>query len=98
MSDFNDLLFGFKEHLKVKNYSKGSIAHYTEHHLQGFFKYLRDNGITDIKRVTRDILKAYQLMITEHRDNGKGYTTSTIAVKIRAVKRFFEYLEASSYI
>lgn len=100
MNNFNELLFGFKEHLKIKNYSKASISHYTEHHLLGFFEYLKENDITDIKRVTRDILNAYQLMLTEYRDRetGKGYTTSTILVKIRAVKRFFEYLEASSHI
>lgn len=98
--NFNELLFGFKEHLKIKNYSKASISHYTESNLQSFFEYLKESGITDIKRVTRDILNAYQLMLTEHRDRetGKGYTTSTISVKIRAVKRFFEYLESSSHI
>ena len=96
--NFNELLFGFKEHLKVKNYSKASIGHYTQTHLQGFFEYLRANNITDIRGVTRDILKAYQLKITEYRAHGKGYTVSTISVKIRAVKRFFEYLEASSLI
>ena len=84
--NFNELLFGFKEHLKVKNYSKASIGHYTQTHLQGFFEYLRANNITDIRGVTRDILKAYQLKITEYRAHGKGYTVSTISVKIRGCK------------
>jgi len=97
MSGFNELSFGFTEHMKVKNYAKATLAAYSQQ-IQSFFDYLKENEITDIKRVTRDILKAYQLKITEHRDNGKGYTTSTISVKIRAVKRFFEYLESSSYI
>lgn len=98
MSDnFNKLSFGFTEHMKVKNYAKATLAAYSQQ-IQSFFDYLKENNITDIKRVTRDVLNAYQLKITEHRDNGKGYTTSTISVKIRAVKRFFEYLEASSYI
>ena len=97
MSNFNELLFGFTEHMKVKNYSPATTKGYSRE-LKNFFDYLKENAITDIKRVTRDILKAYQLIITEHRDNGKGYTTSTISVKIRAVKRFFEFLEASSHI
>lgn len=94
MSSFNELTFQFTEHLKVKNYSKASIAHYTQTHLQGFFQYLKGCGVTDIKRVTKDMLKNYQLTITEN----KIYTQSTISVKLRAVKRFFEYLETSNQI
>jgi integrase/recombinase XerD len=98
MVGFNDLLFGFREHLKVKNYSPMSISAYSGH-LKGLFDYLRENGITDIKRVTRDILKDYQLKITEHKDQeGKPYTIATISIKIRAIKRFFEYLEETNQI
>jgi len=96
-NSFNDLLFGFKEHLKVKNYSPISISAYSQH-LQGLFDYLKDIKITDIKHVTRDILKDFQLKITEHRHNSKGYTIATVSTKIRAVKRFFEYLEETNYI
>jgi site-specific recombinase XerD len=97
-NSFNDLLFGFREHLKVKNYSPMSIASYSGH-LQGFFEYLREKEITDIKRVTRDILKDYQMKITEYKDQeGKGYTIATISIKIRAIKRFFEYLEETNQI
>lgn len=99
MSDhFNDLLFGFREHLKVKNYSPMSITAYSGH-LKGLFDYLQEKEITDIKRVTRDILKDYQLKITERKDQeGKGYTVATISIKIRAIKRFFEYLEETNQI
>ena len=99
MSDnFNDLLFSFREHLKVKSYSPMSIAAYGGH-LKGLFDYLQQKEITDIKRVTRDILKDYQLKITEHREEtGKGYTIATISIKIRAIKRFFEYLEETNQI
>jgi integrase/recombinase XerD len=99
MSDpFSDLLFAFKEHLKVKNYSPMSIAAYTQQ-LVGFFDYLKKKDIIDIKGVTREILKGYQLQITEYRDQGgKGYTIATLAVKIRAVRRFFAYLEETNQI
>jgi integrase/recombinase XerD len=99
MSDeFNDLLFGFREHLKVKNYSPMSIASYSGH-LLGLFDYLQENEIIDIKRVSRDILKDYQLKITERKDQeGKGYTIATISIKIRAIKRFFEYLEETNQV
>ncbi|OGP91359.1 MAG: hypothetical protein A2157_18295 [Deltaproteobacteria bacterium RBG_16_47_11] len=99
MSDeFNNLLFGFREHLKVKNYSPMSIASYSGH-LKGLFDYLQQKEIVDIKRVTRDNLKDYQLKITEYKDQeGKAYTIATISIKIRAVKRFFEYLEETNQI
>jgi integrase/recombinase XerD len=95
MSDFNDLLFSFKEHLKIKNYSPATIVAYSGRHLLAFFDHLKDNGTTDIKRVSKDLVKDYQQKITEHKENGKGYTTATISVKIRSLKRFFEYLEES---
>ena len=99
MSDaFNDLVFGFREHLKVKNYSLETISAYSDH-LRGLFDYLRERGITDLKRVTRDLLRDYQVKITDRKDpDGKGYRTATISVKIRAVKRFFEYLEETNYL
>ncbi len=90
---FNDHLFSFKEHLKVKNYSSMSISAYS-HHLQGLFDYLKDINTIDLKRVTRDILKDFQLKIT----NGKGYARDTISIKLRSVKRFFEYLEETNHI
>jgi integrase/recombinase XerD len=96
--DFNDLLFGFREHLKVKNYSPMSISAYSGH-LKRLFDYLDEKEITDIKRVTRDLLKDYQLKLTERKDqDGKGYTIATISIKIRAIKRFFEYLEETNQI
>lgn len=98
MSGFNQLTFQFTEHMKVKNYSPATAKSYIRE-MKNFFCYLKENSITDIKRATKDILKAYQLKITEYRDKeNKGYTASTISVKIRAVKRFFEYLESSNHI
>ncbi len=96
--NFNELLFGFKEHLRVKNYSLTSITAYSEH-LQGFFEYLDENKITDIKRITRDMLKAYQLKLTESKGKRcSRYTVSTISIKVRTVKRFFLYLEETNCI
>lgn len=95
---FNDLLSGFIMHLKVRNYSPKSVSAYSQQ-LQGLFDYFREIHITGIKEVTRDILKAYQLKITEEGGKRCGhYTPATISVKIRAVKRFFEYLEETNHI
>jgi len=96
--DFNDLLFGFKEHLKVKHYSPKTLAAYGQH-LQGFFACLREKNILELKRVSREDLKAYQLHLTTWRSpDNKGYAQATLSLKIRAVKRLFEYLEAIHYL
>ncbi|MEW6585363.1 MAG: tyrosine-type recombinase/integrase [Nitrospirota bacterium] len=98
MDNFSEHLSGFTEHLRVKNYSPATIDAYTEH-LQFFFEYLDESNITDIKRVTRDVLKTYQLRITE--SGGKRcsrFTPATVSVKLRAVKRFFLYLEETNAI
>ncbi len=99
MSAFDDHLSGFTEHMKVKNYSPASIAVYSEH-LPGLFAHLKEQGITDVKRVSRDHLQGYQLSIMEHistRTNDK-YSVGTICTKTRAMKRFFQYLEDSGVI
>jgi integrase/recombinase XerD len=99
MSTFDDHLSGFTEHMKVKNYSPASIAVYSEH-LPGLFAHLKEQGITDVKRVTRDQLQGYQLRIIAHtsaRTNNK-YSVGTICTKTRAMKRFFQYLEDTGTI
>src|SRR5271169_6887897 len=99
MNDFDNHLSGFTEHMKVKNYSPSSIAAYREH-LPGLFTHLKEQRIMDVKRVNRDHLHAYQARIMNHmsvRTNSK-YSVSTICTKIRAMKRFFKYLEDSGTI
>lgn len=98
MSAFDQDFFGFREHMKVKAYSPATLKSYGEH-LKVFFAYLEEIGVKDVARVTRDVLDAYRLRIAEHRDaNGASYSTATVASKVRAVKRFFEYLEATNRI
>ena len=98
MSAFDDLLFAFREHLRVKSYSPASIATYTDY-LRGFFAYLAEIAVGDIKRVTRDHLQAYRLQLAAHRVRGdRGYSVSTLCLKVRAVRRLFEYLEATNQI
>jgi len=99
MSTFTDHLHSFKEHLKIKNYSPQTIATYSEN-LPGLLAHLKEQGITDVKRVSRDHLQGYQITLMEYtsaRTNNK-YTTATITVKVRATKRFFKYLEDSGTI
>lgn len=98
MSAFDEQLFGFREHLKVKAYSPATLESYGEN-LKGFFAYLEEIGVKDVARVTRDVLDGYRLRVAEHRDaTGKNYSTATVALKVRAVKRFYEFLEVTNRI
>lgn len=98
-NEFYSLNKEFNEHMKVKNYSPSTIDGYSRGLLQ-FLDWLRkEQEIREAKRVSRDTLNTYQLMLVEHRDEeGRPYTTSTLSVKIRAVKRFFEYLEDTGHV
>jgi integrase/recombinase XerD len=96
MSDFNDLHFSFTEHLKVKNYSPQTVRPYSSQ-LRGFLDHLTGIGITDVRAVTKNLLQDYQASITEEKIS-RGLGFSFVASRIRAVKRFFEYLEQSGHI
>ncbi len=97
MSDnLNDLLFAYTEHMKVRNYAKATMIAYSRY-LRTFLDYLREQEITDLKRVTRDILTAYQVKLMELKTKGDN-TIATVSIKIRALKRFFEYLEEANHI
>lgn len=93
MSAFDDHLFAFREHLRVKSYSTATIESYGSH-VEMFINHLSEKGVADLRRVTRDVLRDYQLGLMD----GKGYSTSTVSLKIRSVKRFFEYLEEANHI
>jgi integrase/recombinase XerD len=93
MSDFNELFSSFTEHMKVKNYAPPTRDSYGRG-LRTFLAHLTELGITDVKRVTRDILYDYQAkLMTEKTSRKLSY--SFVSAKIRAIKRFFEQLEAS---
>jgi len=88
------LLFMFVEHLKVLNRSPATIKAY----MDPVAKYLTDNK-QNIKAVTRTDMETYIATLYDYRkkDHTK-YTTGTICMKIRSLKRFFEFLEQSNII
>ncbi len=95
MSDKAELLFNFKEHLSVLNRSPATIKTYSEH-VQIF---LDAAGSGDIRQVTQKAIESYIVGLFDHKTkDGKPYRVSTICVKIRSIKRFFEYLEKSNVI
>ena len=90
----NDILFGFREHLKVLNRSPATVELYCEQ-----AKAFLDAEGTDIKAVTRTKLEAHIAGLYDHRTKeGTPYTVSTIAVKVRSIKRLFEYLEQANIV
>ena len=92
--DNSELLFLFKEHLKVLNRTEATISNYSD----TVRLYLRDlEG--DIKAVTASDMEAYVAGLFAHKteDNTK-YATGTVIVKVRALKRFFEFLENGNHI
>lgn len=87
-------LYNFKEHLAVLNRTPATIKDYSGHvriFLEGLAK--------DIKAVTRGDLEAYIAGLYDHRtEKEKPYSTGTIMIKVRSLKRFFEYLENKNII
>lgn len=92
--DHNNTLFQFAEHLKTLARTADTVEAYTYNtrlFLAGVAK--------DIKAVTRRDLEAYIASLFEHRTkDGKAYAIDTVIIKVRSLKRFFEFLETKNVI
>lgn len=89
-----ELLNTFKEHLAILNRTAATIGDYAAHVRQ----YLAGLG-KDIKAVTRTDMEEYISGLYDYRgSNGKPYTVNTIIIKVRSLKRFFEFLAARNII
>lgn len=96
MNDISKLLFRFTEHLKVLNRSSATIKAYTGH-----VRLFLAGEPKEIKAITRADMESYIATLSDHgKANKKNtrYTTGTICMKIRALKRFFEFLEQANII
>ena len=95
MDNTNDLVFKFKEYLKVLNRSPATIKSYIEH-LKGFLDSIPE---TDMKKVTRSMIETYIAGLYDYRTkHGRPYSNGTICLKVRSIKRFFEFLEKTNII
>jgi integrase/recombinase XerD len=93
MKSGSDLLFRFKEHLRVLGRSKATVEAYSEH----VKEYLET--ISNVQATTRRTLEGYIAGLYEHRTKvGNPYQPGTIALKVRSLKRFFEFLEKANII
>ncbi len=91
----DQLVFKFKEYLKVLNRSPSTIKYYTDYSQE----FLDAAGIDDVKAVTRSVIEDYIAGFYDHRTRtGKPYSNGTICLKVRSIKRFFEFLERTNII
>jgi integrase/recombinase XerD len=95
MDNLNELLFAFKQHLQARGRSPATVELYTEQTML----FLQKVGACDIRQVSKSHIEAYIEALYDHRDaNGKPYSNGTLCVKVRAVRRLFEYLESANII
>ena len=86
------LLVQFKEHLKLKNYSKATIQNYW----QGIFNFLLWMEKTldkEVKDMLRPDILSYHAYL-----KGKGLRENTIERYLNSVRGFFNWLETAGYI
>jgi site-specific recombinase XerD len=93
VNDFEKLRTEFLKYLEGLKYSFKSLNAYG-YHLVGFFRYLEGQGMNDLRSVGKQVLTGYVQELEGHKtESGEGYKHGTMAIKIRSVKRFFEWME-----
>jgi integrase/recombinase XerD len=76
----------YKKQLKIRGYAQSTIDAYT-HNLDLFKRYLQDNELLDLRKVTHQVIVDYQQKVI-----AEPISMESKAHKIRPVKRLFEYL------
>src|SRR3972149_6273258 len=76
----------FKQHLKARNYAEKTIEGYRKG-LEWFATFLSEQGIEDLRKVSREVMATYQEKVRV-----QPIAMETKALKIRPIKRLFEYL------
>lgn len=79
----------YKQQLKTKGYAASTIEGYSKN-LDQFMVYLDNINIIDLKKITHQTILGYQEKVMCETN-----ARETKALKIRAVKRLFEYLEST---
>jgi integrase/recombinase XerD len=82
----------FLEALKVRRFSPATIK--TRHSsLTVFFGYVTSQGMADVRDVSRQTVRDYQLWL-----QGRGLAVATVQVHLQTLRRFFEHLESTDVI
>jgi integrase/recombinase XerD len=79
----------FRHYLKSCGYAKRTVDSYRGN-LAPFVAYLESCGISDLRKVSAEIIEAYQ-----HQVMATALAAESKALRLRPVKRLFEYLVAS---
>jgi integrase/recombinase XerD len=79
----------FGNYLKSCGYAQSTVESYREN-LTLFKRYLEQCSITDLRKVNHQLIVDYQQQVAS-----RPLASETRALRIRAVKRFFEYLTQS---
>jgi len=82
----------FLEALKIHRCSPATIKS-RDGSLALFFRYLAGQDIADVRDVSRQTVKDYQLWSL-----GQDYTPMTVVSRMQALRRFFEHLETTDVI
>ena len=83
----------FMNLLETFNYASGTVANY-RYGLKRFKDYLQERGITDMRKVTAQIILDYQALVMAN----TAHATESKAMRIRPVKRLFEYLTNNNFL
>ena len=86
-------LDSFLDDMKRRNYSIETLKSYQVPLCGNFFFFLAASGITQLREVTPALLDKYRLSLVEG-----NFSPRTIELYLRAVKRFFRYLENEGYL
>jgi integrase/recombinase XerD len=93
---FTDMLeslrSSFLESLRVKGQAPATLNTRSEA-LTTFFRWLTREGFDDVREVTREHIRAYQLSLTQSK-----MTAYTVQGKLSGLRRFFEYLETTDTV
>ena len=83
----------FREHMKALKRSESTIHAYT-YGLNPFFAFLSGNGNRDLRSVQRCHIEQYQASLLQC----DRYTVNSVHVLMRAVRRFYDFLEATGKV
>jgi len=92
---YKELLSRFTQHLTILNRSPGTIKSY----LLYADRFLQSTDAKDVKQITTTMIEKYIAGLYDYKsDENKPYSIGTISLKIRSVKRLFEFLEQANII
>lgn len=93
----------FLESLRIRSQAAATLQSRSDA-LSTFFLWLAGEEIDDVREVTREHIRCYQLWLMNHRPcgshrpPGSHFTTHTVHMKLISLRRFFEHLVATDAV